>query len=779
MPGPGSRKSKSKKPKSTASQRAAAAAAQYAYVHDVDDADGWTPIVNILCGVFQLPDLTTRRGLKKVHQNFDEIYNKLESAYQANLHHEKIKGGIVGIYTKMCTDSILRNKLYQRGLLDKLIPLVSLDSTRRMALRALVTFTHHGGSEIRAKIATHASVLTSILINYPSDALLCEMAVSVLAHSIGAVTEGPENACASPKILAKIDMPTILKQVVKATKTHHTHRVLFEHAVELIACSTLHASSAFYKAPEAIRFLVAGVRCRDWVTRCLCLTGLIRLHKAKSEDDQRFLDPNRLIAAISRGTPDHISDVLMDYGPTRSELYLSLSCTRDFQKALMDVAQTHDLHALGMTLARLILTTEFSIADGYFESINPKTGAREAIDVGLPFSRYSEALPHCASALRSSKTHKGLPRTPTQHELDCADILEIKYHIMKANIPKACSVAQTALKRNPDNAYFYYAISLSADHTQGLRASKKGIKCKTITPFIKWQLTQRAVEHAGDFGLHVIQGIPTAGGDGGQVPPAAVIAGASGGNVGSRECKWEEGIAFLMSAYEDAKSFLNGAPPDNRYMKNVSYWYILLTILIADKISPDLRELKEGINKLAFADECSKFMGITPPKTMLRLTQETAIKLLPNAMVEFKEVFDRRPSSPPPSDTLALPSSQQDHADSGVADDTQSPVTQEKDYQDDLSAWLDRLDMEDSEDPSTSEYSIPHETTNAKVRMDRVSLYRCSWCGNPSAALQKCSGCQKARYCDSTCQKSHWPDHKKPCKAAVAQARAATSASST
>jgi len=55
--------------------------------------------------------------------------------------------------------------------------------------------------------------------------------------------------------------------------------------------------------------------------------------------------------------------------------------------------------------------------------------------------------------------------------------------------------------------------------------------------------------------------------------------------------KWEEGTAFLMSALEDAKRFMQEAPPDNRHMKNVLYWYILLSLLIKETVSPDLREL--------------------------------------------------------------------------------------------------------------------------------------------------------------------------------------------
>jgi hypothetical protein len=59
--------------------------------------------------------MTTRNGLKKIHANFDGIYKKLDSAYQRYIDHDKIKGGIVGIYAKMCVDSLLRNRLFERG----------------------------------------------------------------------------------------------------------------------------------------------------------------------------------------------------------------------------------------------------------------------------------------------------------------------------------------------------------------------------------------------------------------------------------------------------------------------------------------------------------------------------------------------------------------------------------------------------------------------------------------------------------------------------------------
>jgi hypothetical protein len=54
MPGPGSR---AKAAKAKKSKRARAL--RDAYIDDVDDADGWTAAVNILCVVFDLPGTRT------------------------------------------------------------------------------------------------------------------------------------------------------------------------------------------------------------------------------------------------------------------------------------------------------------------------------------------------------------------------------------------------------------------------------------------------------------------------------------------------------------------------------------------------------------------------------------------------------------------------------------------------------------------------------------------------------------------------------------------------
>ncbi|KAJ2912907.1 hypothetical protein MD484_g7504, partial [Candolleomyces efflorescens] len=695
MPGPGNRAKAAKARKNKSA--AAPARPRDPYLADVDDADGWTPIVNILCSCFELPDLTTRKGLKKVHANFDAIYRKLDTAYQKNPDNERVRGGIVGIYAKMCVDSLLRDKLYDKGLLDKLFPLLQVDSTRYMALRALTTITHHGGSTTRSSIAARSSSLTSLVDAYPSDPLVCDLVTSVLSHSVLALTEGPEGSPAYPQILAKIDMVKVLQTVMHCMTQPFSTRSTIDHGTELLASSTLHATLAHRAVPQTAAWLVAGLRSPDWCTRCLSLGGLFRLHKLGAEEDLRAIDPQRLIGAIM-SIPDELKDVMMDYGLMNCDLYKTMQCTRDFQKAIMQVPQDRDMYAFGMKLYNLILTTEFSISDGYYETINERTGKREILDVGVPFKRYSDALPLCAKVIRekhSSASAKGNAKQD-QAALDAANVLELKHKIMTRQLPLASTIANAALASNPNFPYYYYAISLCADHSSGLRASKKGLKCPSInsSPFVKFQLMQRAVEHAGEMGLDVLAGMPEKG-----------------------ERKWEEGIAFLVSALEDAKTFIEEAPPDNRYMKNVCYWYVLLTIVISENISSDLREVKKGLDRLKIADKFSTIIDTKPPRTMLRQTQATVVSLFSSSIAKYSAFFECGKTVQP---------SVESEADQKVKDD--------------LAAWLDNMHLEEGE----KEPDVAH--VHPRISSNQVDLYRCSHCGNPSAALRKCSGCEKARY---------------------------------
>jgi TPR repeat protein len=47
---------------------------------------------------------------------------------------------------------------------------------------------------------------------------------------------------------------------------------------------------------------------------------------------------------------------------------------------------------------------------------------------------------------------------------------------------------------------------------------------------------------------------------------------------------------------------------------------------------------------------------------------------------------------------------------------------------------------------------------------DTNTVVCCAECGEGGADLKMCNACKHARYCSVTCQRRHWPSHKKECK---------------
>ena len=422
--------------------------------------------------------------------------------------------------------------------------------------------THHGGREVRAQIAKATTpTLFRLIEEHPDDPTVAELAIVTISHSAGVIVS-PQNVTETKDAdLKALGVPKLIRVFTQCMRKSTATSNLINHGLALLADCTHNCWKECNAYPSIIKLLVATLRSDDIIQRCIALGGLIRLYQPQAEDDQRGLDPTKFMAGLQRGFPDHLVDIIMDYGFDRCDSIITLQTTKDFQQALIKCTQDHDLRSLGHSLAQFILRTEFSITEGYFQTQCPRTGRMRIPDIGLPFTMWIDALPHCAAALRATKDPK---------EQDMADILELKSLIRKQRLKEAVDLAKKAFERSPDVAYFCYVVTLSADGMQGLRYAKKGMKCKSTSPFVRFQMMQRAVEHAANEGICILQNSPHVG-----------------------EPKWEEGIAYLTSAVEDAKCYLDQAPPDNRHMKNVSYWYILLTIAIqGPELSIDLRELE-------------------------------------------------------------------------------------------------------------------------------------------------------------------------------------------
>lgn len=443
------------------------------------------------------------------------------------------------------------------GLVSKMMPVLDLPSTRHVGLQALCTVTHHGGIAAKQEIAKQTQILLRLIEQFPDDDKVSELVIVVLCHAIGAVV-GQEGT-PDPALLRPLDMRTVLKVTTDNLRKPTASPFLISHGLGLLTISTQHCYKECKALPPLLTFLVACLRSNEITTRCNALGGIIRMNYAEAEHAPTYWDPMRMMSIIQERLPDELADVMVDYGYERCDLTLTLRSASDFQRAMQACFADKDLYKLGKQLAELITRTEFSITNGVYQFVNERTGKVEGYNGGLPFVQWLDALPHCARALRT----KGLP-----NDLDDADVLDIKYSIVKQRIPDAIRVANKALERNPQLAYAYYAIGLGGNSENGLRAVKKGLKATKITPFVKNYMLWRAVEHAGNLGVSRLQEA----------------------NEGDRD--YNEGLAFLMSSREDARRFIAEAPPDSRNLGTILDWYIICSIVTrGPELSPDLREL--------------------------------------------------------------------------------------------------------------------------------------------------------------------------------------------
>ncbi|KAJ3557697.1 hypothetical protein NM688_g1332 [Phlebia brevispora] len=699
MPGPGNRKHKGRRGASHSqppdlSDVNVSTVLDAFNVEEVNGADRWESVVFVLCRVFNLPDLGTRSGLKNVHANFPSIQRGLEAAYDKYQDNEKVRGGIVGIWARMCVDAILRDKLFKGGqsflcsirVLERIVPLLDIRSTRFITLQALSTITHHSGVEVRLELAKHTPTLLRLMDEFPENIPLNELLVGVLSHAVGSVLIDESRNSA---MMRKVEVASVLRHILATIRTPNATPYLLSHAFTLFTAATQNCRREIMAVPSITNFLVACLRCNELTTRCSAINSFMRLLDPDSETGYVQIDLEKLLPKLRNRLPDHLVDNLVDFNFFECDTMLIPRCAIEYQKAMQRCAQDRNLCALGRTIATLIPQSESAVTDGAYQAINERTGKFELVDTGLPFKMWLDGFPLCAKALRAQGS---------AGDLDMADTIEMKFLLLRKRPNEAVQLAQRAIAR--------------------LRACKKGLKCKQMTPWVRSALLVRAVDHAAQMGLNVLS------------------------DLTAKESAHEEGLAFLMSAHEDAKTFVTEVPPDARHMPKMLDWYIILTIALqGNELSADLRELDEYLKKLELTKEFSRFFETRQQRTTLRLTRDLVTSRYKKAVEEWGSAAARLDGP--------LKRSQKSQEESAAK------------AEDNLSAWLEGLQIDGEESPTKY-------CTHPKINGNLVALYRCSYCSSPSAVLRKCGGCGNTRYCDSACQKLHWAEHKAACKAAQA-----------
>ena len=437
--------------------------------------------------------------------------------------------------------------------------MISEADTCVVVLQTLTAITRHGGVQSRHDVARIASpeILKSLQENSSSPEIT-RLAVSILAHTVAAIY-----ATAKPIFhqFPMIKMTDVIEATHSALANSSIDFNLFSHSHKVISSATRHLYSFLEKHQPSLDFLVGTIRSSDFSMRMNSVRALLRLYLHHHVQDDSPVDPEQMLVGM-KNLPDHLVQILSDYGLEQSDTQLSITSSREYLDAQMKTARTRDFFELGLVLGDLVTKTKSHICQGWFKDANggPK-------DLGLPYSNLIDALPVAAAALRQ--------RDPIKYA-DMADMIDLYFFSFHGHISQLITVSETAMKRS-SHAFWYYMRAKHADegNTSPLRWCKLGLKCTNTTNYIRHCLLERAARHAAEEAICIMV-------DKARTPENLNLI-----------------HALLRSALDDSMAFVREAPPDCDEMQSVITLALVLTFLLKEKeLSLDLRELKASTDGL-------------------------------------------------------------------------------------------------------------------------------------------------------------------------------------
>ncbi|KAF9042021.1 hypothetical protein BDZ89DRAFT_1156342 [Hymenopellis radicata] len=487
------------------------------------DVEGWEKIIGILSKVLKLPDLKTRSGLKEAYRSFDATCARLSQVYLQNSDNVKIIGGVVGIYAHMCVHRLLREKLFSKGFLKQLTPLLKHSETVHLALRTLLAITHHSAPNIHVQIVREYDALHQCILDFPEDVSCCELALATLCHCLVTVTFDETQSYFDPEFYNSLPLSSILTTLLKFVQRPDMSKFSLHHIFCLIHCALPHLPfrPALRSVPHAMSFLISNLRSTDLNHRAITIFSLL-IGEGRVLDSN---EPSSVSLGGSIGSPAHTET---HFDIANWDFSIELETKRTWTAAIEQFREDLDFDKFAVTLAKVVLVAP---------RIAPSSAWLRAND--LP------DLKALATTLRASNTG-----------IDHADVLDISHLVLEGQVAEACALATSACYRNPTQpAFYYFQGTLSEDqHDTGLRALKKGLKCDDLLPSLRFSMLAHAIYVA--FGKGVSQ----------------LAIGAA----------WETGIALLVTALEDSEVYLRDSPPDASYRSSVLGCNLLLRLVLRD-----------------------------------------------------------------------------------------------------------------------------------------------------------------------------------------------------
>ncbi|KAI1782470.1 hypothetical protein LXA43DRAFT_905667, partial [Ganoderma leucocontextum] len=537
-------------------------------------------------------DLGTRRGLRKAHKQFGDIKAQLDRTYESAREQEspQVMAGVVGIMAALGSDAILRVRLFEAGFLDKAVELVDYPETRHVGLRTLLHFSSYDGPAhefIMDDITSRNGILWQCIKNHSSDPQVVELAIAIMSRA----TRSSLSSFPYSLLSSDISIISASRTILEALRNPANYRPsLMTHALQFLVMSSDKFADQCKQIPSLLSLLIAFLRSKDSSTRTHSMIGLLNLSQADAEADHHDVELRHLGDAL-RGmvplpqmfarTPREEFLRLLDCSYT-SHLYRT---SIDYLKAMGQAARDRDFCALGHRLADLFQQSPSTI-EGCWSQLEREAGSPPPTD--SDFSLYSDVLLGCAEALRNRGS---------AHDRVAADIIEMKFLLMRHRLAEAIALATQVLRRESRLAYAHYIISLGTHTKHSLRAARKGLQCPDVTPFLRQHMLWRAID------LSTRQGL------------AMIVASRLGSNDAAG---YEESEMLLLAALADTQTLIDEMPPDTPLMLTILGWSIILTLITrGNRLSETLEEIEPLLHRTVITTELMGYFGYSINKTDL------------------------------------------------------------------------------------------------------------------------------------------------------------------
>jgi hypothetical protein len=377
---------------------------------------------------------------------------------------------------------------------------------------------------------------------YQEQYRLAEIAFSVIVATTRIILRDPRmdlDACS-------IDIPDMIHVAVELLRLPISINSLYDLFVTFSAdIASSVANRHLFENKPALYLLIASLRGVDVFRRVLSLECLYAIQPSTPPRSIRELDLNderQFTKGASSLPRDFWAEI--DHSDVTAIKKNLLRCIT----AIKAASDNGDFRALGLELYSVFSGPSFLL------TTRPCPGS--------PGVHILDAFPDCANAIRK----KGIPS-----ELYIAEFLDLKYAYHTSPINVIHEKAEEAIKKYPDQGYFYYYRAVETTDVIGYQMARQGLKCKGISPYLQRLLLGVAAKHAFSPGVSLLKYLR-------RRPKDRMI---------------EYAVRLLTNGGRDFDQCLTASPQDTYHIDEMCIMSLLVDMVLSGPLlSDDLHDFK-------------------------------------------------------------------------------------------------------------------------------------------------------------------------------------------